>query len=132
MVDRPTWDEYAMLLATAASTRAACSRRQVGAAILDEEHRVMGTGYNGVGAGYLNCSDGGCPRGLLSYGECPAYGSYENCVGYHAEHNAIQSAEARGLDLTGCTIYVTHDPCADCTARIERAGITRVISPNKR
>lgn len=167
MVERPTWDEYGMLLASAASTRAACSRRQVGAAILDQDHTVVSMGYNGVEAGRLNCSDGGCPRGR--HYEVPGdwidgewgihgqwyppfqqpsrcgcgeewpceeyvqpYSSYSNCRGYHAEDNAIQSGRSRGVDLTDCTIYVTHDPCADCTALIERAGITRVISPNKR
>lgn len=119
-----------MILAQAARLRAACSRRQVGAAILDAEHDTVSTGYNGVPAGDTNCSDGGCPRGLLSYDDCPAYGSYGNCVGRHAEHNAIRSAHKRGIDLTGTTIYVTHDPCADCAERIVRAGIERVISPN--
>jgi dCMP deaminase len=128
---RPTWDEYGMILATAASTRAACSRRQVGAVITDQQNRVIATGYNGVPSGQLNCSEGGCPRGRMTYDECPAYGSYSNCKGYHAERNARDTAVARGLDLTGCNIYVTHDPCADCTALIEEAGITRVISPNK-
>ncbi len=127
---RPTWDEYGMIIAQAVLTRAACSRRQVGAVILDAEHRVVATGYNGVLAGETNCSDGGCPRGLLSYTERPAYGSYSDCRGRHAEHNAIQTAQDRGMHLTGTTIYVTHDPCADCTDKIMRAGIIRVVSPN--
>ncbi len=137
---RPNWDEYGMLLAQAVLTRAACSRRQVGAVILDEQHRVVATGYNGTVSGSVNCSDGGCPRGLLSYDDCPAYGSYSNCVGLHAEHNAIETARERhalnwpeGLfHLTGCTIYVTHVPCADCMERIILVGITNVISPNSR
>lgn len=132
-VNRPSWDEYGMLLAQAASKRAACSRRQVGAAILSNTtHSTIATGYNGVVAGQLNCSDGGCPRGRLSYEECPPYGSYSNCVGYHAEFNAIFDAQQRGQDLTDCTLYVTHDPCEQCTSDIERAGIIRVISPNSR
>jgi len=132
VVGRPTWDEYGEMFAKVAATRAACSRRQVGAAIMDQRHDIVGTGYNGVAAGRLNCSDGGCPRGLLSYDECPAYGGYSNCEGYHAEDNAIWHAQTRRVDLTGCTIYVTHDPCTDCAALIEQAGITRVISPNFR
>lgn len=129
-VVRPTWDEYGMLIAQAVSKRAACSRRQVGAVIFDEQHRILSTGYNGVRSGDLNCSDGGCPRGLLSYSDCPPYGSYSNCKGYHAEHNAIQTAQDRGLGLTGATIYVIHEPCEDCSQRIMEAGIIRVVSPN--
>lgn len=125
---RPTWDEYGMMFAQVAATRAACSRRQVGAAIMDARHDIVGTGYNGVAAGRTNCSDGGCPRGLLSYEECAAYTSYDNCEGYHAEDNALWFAQTRRVDLTHCTIYVTHDPCEDCAYKIREAGISRVVS----
>lgn len=119
-----------MIIAQAASTRAACRRRQVGAAIFHSEtHSTIATGYNGVERGRLNCSDGGCPRGRLSYDECPAYGSYDNCEGYHAERNAIKDALDRGQDLTQCYICVTHDPCTDCAALITEVGLQRVISP---
>lgn len=128
-MNRPTWDEYGMMFAQVAAVRAACSRRQVGAALMDERHDIVGTGYNGVAAGRLNCSDGGCPRGLLSYDECPAYSGYNNCEGYHAEDNAIWHAQTRRVDLTRCTIYVTHDPCTDCAALIAEKGVARVVSP---
>lgn len=118
-----------MMFAQTAAARAACSRRQVGAALMDENHAIVATGYNGVPAGRLNCSDGGCPRGRLTYDECPAYGGYDNCEGWHAERNCIYYAEMRGVDLTGCTLGVTHDPCDDCTALIAEKGVLRVVSP---
>jgi len=42
----------------------------------------------------------------------------------HAEQNAILYAQR---DLTGCTMYVTHHPCARCAAQIAQAGIKRVV-----
>ncbi len=45
----------------------------------------------------------------------------------HAEQNAILFAMR---DLTGCTIYVTHAPCARCTAQVIQAGLTRIVCPN--
>lgn len=42
----------------------------------------------------------------------------------HAERNAILFAQR---DLAGCTIYVTHHPCAPCAAEIAQAGIKRVV-----
>lgn len=42
----------------------------------------------------------------------------------HAEQNAILYAHR---DLTGCTIYVTHHPCARCAAQIAQVGIARVV-----
>ena len=32
-----------------------------------------------------------------------------------------------GMALKGCTIYVTHLPCADCTRAIVQVGIKRVV-----
>lgn len=127
---RPSWDEYGMILAQAAKSRAACTRRQVGAAILNQDHRCIGLGYNGTPTGDINCTDGGCPRGRLTYDECPAYGSYSNCKGKHAEVNAIEDAVRRGQDLRGATLYVTYAPCAGCEIAMHEAGITNVHHPD--
>ena len=45
----------------------------------------------------------------------------------HAERNAIYNAARIGMSLKGCTIYVTHLPCADCTRAIVQVGIKRVV-----
>ena len=47
----------------------------------------------------------------------------------HAEINAIEKA-CKKLDtanLATCTLYITSEPCAMCSATIRRAGITKVI-----
>lgn len=44
----------------------------------------------------------------------------------HAEQNAISFARR---DLAGCTIYITHPPCARCAAQIIQEGIKRVVCP---
>lgn len=43
----------------------------------------------------------------------------------HAETNAIMFASR---PVAGCTIYVTHPPCAKCAAVIIQSGIARVVS----
>ncbi len=45
----------------------------------------------------------------------------------HAERNAIYNAARIGMALKGCTIYVTHVPCADCARAIIQVGIRRVV-----
>jgi dCMP deaminase len=45
----------------------------------------------------------------------------------HAERNAIYNAARMGVALKGCTIYVTHVPCADCTRAIVQVGMERVV-----
>jgi dCMP deaminase len=44
----------------------------------------------------------------------------------HAEQNAMSFAKR---DLTGCTVYITHPPCARCAAQIVQEGIKRVVCP---
>lgn len=60
---RPDWHEYGLNLARAAATRGDCTRRQVGAVILDAQHRVVSVGYNGSYPGGPSCLGGDCPRG---------------------------------------------------------------------
>lgn len=123
---RMTWDEYGLALANTVAKRAACTRRQVGAVILDPDHRVLSTGYNGVPAGELNCSEGGCPRGQLSYKQCPAFSDYTNSKCQHAERNAIKYTNNIP---EGSTIYITCPPCDGCNRLIKGVGIEQVIYP---
>jgi len=47
----------------------------------------------------------------------------------HAEVLAIRAACQRlqSLDLSGCTLYATVEPCALCAYAIRRAGVSRVV-----
>lgn len=124
-MSRPSWDEYALGIAKAVSARADCTRRRVGAVILDTARRVVATGYNGAPPGERGCLDGGCPRGLLSYQECQPYRGYENCVSNHAELNALLYADRSRIE--GGTIYVTDEPCFGCAKAIANSGLAHVV-----
>lgn len=127
---RPSWDETGLALAIVWSRRAQCSRRQIGAVVMQQVNGrwvVIGNGYNGVASKRLHCIDGGCPRGRLSLSDVPSGSDYNQfpCRAIHAEHNAILQA---GLDrCMGATLYVTDEPCQQCTNLIEHAGIGRVV-----
>lgn len=122
---RVSWHEYFLHIAAAVSTRAACTRSQVGA-VLVKDNRIISTGYNGAPAGDVHCTDGGCPRGLMSYEELPAGSDYASCVALHAEINCLAYArdEARGG-----TLYITRSPCDWCAKVIRAFGIEDVIYP---
>ena len=130
---RLTRDEYGHALAVTVSRPAACTRRQVGAVVLDAHKRIAGTGYNGTRSGAVHCTDGGCPRGAFSYDQIPGRlgnrGHDVPCVADHAERNAITEALERGAHLPSCTLYVTCEPCPDCARLASGVGLGRVLWP---
>lgn len=109
----PDWDSYFLSICRVVSTRSKDPSTQHGAVLVDEDRRIIGTGYNG-GCRYINDED-------LDWGR-PA--KYEWGV-IHAEENALWSAEKR--DLSRCTLYVTGRPCSRCMMRIAHSGVERVV-----
>lgn len=114
---RPTWDEYFLKMAYVVATRATCDRKHVGAILVDVDHRIVSTGYNGSPAGVEHCDDVG--HLLVNMG------GRESCIRtLHAESNALDYA---GFQARECTLYTTVTPCFDCAKRIVNAGISRVV-----
>ncbi len=111
-----TWDEYFMGLAHLSALRSKDPNTQVGAAIVDEDHKVVSVGYNGMPKG---CSDDEFPwsrRGALLQTK------YAFVV--HAELNAILNSKQ---PVSGCTIYVSLFPCNECAKAIIQSGIRRIV-----
>jgi dCMP deaminase len=145
---RPDWDRWFLNGAEWASQRGACSRRQVGAMLIDPVTKdIIEPGYNGPPAGHPDCLSGACPRGrhyqdrvdnwagLCHCGSvwpCPEAvepgSSYDTgpgaCIALHAEQNAIIRA---GRRARGAWLYITDAPCGGCKKLIMGAGIVRVI-----
>lgn len=124
-----------MALVDVVKLRAACTRRQVGAVILDGDGRVVATGYNGTAKGRVHCTDGGCPRGQYTHDQVPGLlgnaGHEVPCVAKHAERNAITWALDAGVDMTTATLYISCPPCPDCYRLAHGVGLDRVLWPNK-
>jgi dCMP deaminase len=122
---RQSWTEYFMGLARLVATRSTCERRQVGAIAVTEDHRILGTGYNGALPGAPHCSEvGGCLRNRL---QVPSGERQEICRAQHAEANICNSAAKYGICLDGATIYVTHRPCATCVKAMVTSGVKCVV-----
>lgn len=114
---RTDWDTYFLMFAHVAAKRATCDRKHVGAVIVDPDHRIVATGYNGSPAGMEHCDDAGH--------ELKEIDGRMSCVRtLHAESNALDFAGGRAR---GCTIYTTVIPCYDCAKRIVNAGIELVV-----
>ena len=112
-----SWDEYFMGVALLAAERSKDPSTQVGACIVDENNRILSTGYNGFPKG---CSDDEFP---WNRNEEEGETKYPFVV--HAELNAILNT--RGKSLVGSKVYVGLFPCNECAKAIIQAGIGEVI-----
>lgn len=81
---------------------------RVGCVITDTRNRVVSLGYNGP------------PHGVED-SDMTRDEKLRRTI--HAEANALLHAKQ---DLEGCTAYVTHPPCAQCTAKLIQSGIKTV------
>ena len=112
-----TWDEYFMGIAKLSANRSKDPSTQVGACIVNDEHQILSLGYNGMPIG-MNDDNAPWDR----------EGEYLNTkypYVCHSELNAILNA--RGINLTNATLYVTLFPCNECSKAIIQSGIKKVI-----
>ena len=112
-----SWDEYFMGLAHLSSMRSKDPSTQVGAVIVDDMHRVVSIGYNGLPFG---CSDDDFPWNREGNGMLNT--KYAFVV--HAELNAILNSKR---NLENCTIYDSLFPCNECAKAIIQSGIKRIV-----
>jgi len=111
------WDEYFMGMAQLSAFRSKDPSTQVGACIVDGNHKIVSIGYNGM------------PRGVdddkLPWGHGEGLDSKYLYV-CHAEFNAILNTRD-GSALNGCVIYVTLFPCNECAKAIIQVGIKEIV-----
>ena len=120
---RPTWDEYFLMIAKLAATRSTCLAFPVGAVIV-KNRQVLATGYNGSPSGSVHCtSQGFCYPELSSCDASKVLPSRS----VHAEANAIAQAAKHGISTNGAVIYVTLEPCLYCLKLVISAGIKEVF-----
>lgn len=113
-----TWDSYFMSLAFLSAMRSKDPHTQVGAVIVDDNHRILSVGYNGLPIGI---SDDALPWSRAS--EDPLETKYNYVC--HAEMNAVLNKNA--VSVRGGVIYCTLFPCCECTKLLIQSGITEVV-----
>jgi dCMP deaminase len=97
-----------------------CVSKQVGAVIV-KDGRILSTGYNGTPTGYQNCCDFWGGKYTKEHHEWSK--TYE----IHAEMNAIIWAARKGIAIEDATIYVTLEPCSECSKNLIASGIKRIV-----
>ncbi|VEU60640.1 Deoxycytidylate deaminase [Mycoplasmopsis bovigenitalium] len=107
---------YFMALAKVSALRSKDPSTQVGACIIDNDHKVVGLGYNGM------------PKGIDEIFPWDRSADTTKDTKYpyvvHAEVNAI--INAFGKTKNG-TIFTSLYPCSNCAKTIVQAGISKVI-----
>jgi len=113
-------DQIFINIAKEIASASKCVSKQVGAVIV-KNGRILSTGYNGTPPGYINCSDHWDGEYTKDHHEWSK--TYE----IHAEMNAIIWAAREGISIDGATIYVTLEPCSDCSKNLIASGIKRIV-----
>ena len=110
------WDRRFLDLSQHLSSWSKDPSTQVGAVIVDQDRRIISTGYNGFPRGVDDIDERLTTRAI----------KYEMIV--HAEVNAILFATQ---SLKGSTLYTwPFMPCSRCAGIVIQSGITRVVAPH--
>jgi dCMP deaminase len=113
-------DKNFINIAKEISSASNCVSKQVGAVIV-KNGRILSTGYNGTPAGFINCDD--YWKGKYTSQHHQWSQTYE----IHAEMNAIIWAAREGISINGATIYVTLEPCSQCSKNLIASGIKKIV-----
>lgn len=108
-----TWDDRFLTLAKQIATWSKDPTTQVGCVIVKKK-RIIATGFNGFPVGIPDSPE------LL----CDKHHKRPRMV--HAEMNALHFATK---SVKNSSIYVTHHPCAACTASLLQHRPERIVIP---
>ncbi len=115
--DYLSWDEYFMGIAMLSAARSKDNNTQVGACIVNAEHKIVSVGYNGMPIG--------CDDDVMPWEREGTFLDTKYPFVCHAELNAILNRAA--VSLKDCVIYVTLFPCNECAKAIIQSGIRHVV-----
>jgi dCMP deaminase len=110
------WDGRFMKIAREISTWSKDPSSQIGAVIVNDDRRILATGYNGF------------PRGIADTEERlnDREQKYPRIV--HAELNALMNSLYSGVSVKDATLYVWGLPvCSECTKSVIQSGIGRIV-----
>ena len=110
------WLTYFMTLAKNVSTMSKDPSHKVGAVIVDQNKRIVSTGFNGFAKNIIDSKERLNDKDI------------KRKLTLHAEENAVTFAKR---DLEGCDIYVYgYPPCTHCTSLLIQSGIKCIYYMN--
>lgn len=125
---RPSWNDYFLSLADAASNTSSCDRGRSGTVIVRDK-QVLATGCVGYPAGMSHCDE---VRHLLKRVVEPDGSVSEHCLRtIHCEQNSTCQAAKRGISIDGATVYTRMTPCRTCAMLLIYCWTNRVACERK-
>lgn len=114
------WDTYFMNIATSVSLRSPDPKKKVGCIIVNENNRIVSTGYNGL------------PKKLNEYDFDWSDRNLIKSIIIHAECNALLYCKEQYNNInTNNKLYCTLSPCKDCLKMIIAYNIKKVYYKEK-
>ena len=124
------WDRHFLQLCQDHARMSKDPSTSVGAVIVGPDREIRSAGFNGF------------PRGILDSQERLNDRETKLRLVVHAEMNAVLAAARVGIPLHGCTLYLAATnrngdvwggpPCVRCTVEVIQAGITEIVSYQKK
>lgn len=112
------WDKRFMEMAEVISNWSKDPSSKIGAVVVNDERRILATGYNGF------------PRGIDDTEDRLNDRSEKHPRIIHAEMNALMNALYNGVSVKGSTLYVYGLPiCPSCAKCVIQAGVSRIVIP---
>ena len=108
------WVKYFFTLAKDVSDQSKDPSTKVGCVVVDDEKRILATGYNGF------------PRQMRDNMERYFDRNFKLQHVVHAEANAICQAASSGVSFKNSTIFITLQPCIECSKLIIQSGIKEI------
>lgn len=132
MRNRPSWNDYLLGLAKAATARSHDENTQHGAVATNDNHQILSMGCNGLVRGLKD--DSRMPTGrekkkYVGYGP-NGYDEFEtNKYPFmiHAEENLLANSNG---SLRGATVYITGSSCLHCMQLLWQHGVKKIIQVN--
>lgn len=123
-MSRLSWCDYFIGIAQKVSERSTCNRASIGCVLVDVDHNILTSGYNGAISGAKHCIDIGCDLIETTTGE-------KHCIRtVHSELNAISQAAKRGVSVNNSICYIYSTPlyrcCWSCKKILINSGIREI------
>lgn len=133
IISRATqWDNLFMHWADTVAQMSYAVRLKVGCVAV-RDRRVIALGYNGTPANEDNSCEELVESNQTDDTKFMVWKDNKNWKlitkpnVIHAEDNLIRFSKENNIELTGCTLYITHSPCAQCCDKIIDAKINRIV-----